>query len=851
MSQYRTEEDVRNYDIFKGIVTALLLITLFIMAALGYGVADEVASTGYPADEVASGTEEGMDNESAGLPDGAEIAAPDLLSPAPGSALETGPQTFSGMGMVGSQVALIAGGSELGRTLVAPSGTWEIEASLPTGTETIVLKSLDSGGNVLAASDPIPMTSGPKTDDETGLPTAESESAEPGILPTVDLPAEEVIDSQPFTLTGTGEPGASLRLLANGADLGTVTVAEDGTWSLETSLPQGDYEIDVDILDANGDVQNTVPAISVPVSPPAGPRFIMPELSIPDFNPLSGVFTWDGESTPGSRVAAIVDEQVVEETTTDPQGRWRLILPLAAGAHTLAFGQVDEEGNVTSSSDPITIEIPDRLPQLDLPDEAVAADQNVMAPPQVTIPAGTVELTGTAEPGQEVALIVNGQVSATAVVDGDGNFTLPADLSDGTYTIQLGVIGDDGTLAAKSIEVNVSTGEAVAEAPAGETPAPEATAEPAAGESATPAAEAEENQVPGVSGTITYEEEVELPGDAVFTVQIINISQADAAAQVLAEQVIEAEDRQVPIPYKVPYDPAEVDENLQYGVTARIESNDGTLLFISDTNLPVITNNNPTEDVEIVTVQVENALADAELGVGDSGLSEGAGTVLEAMQNSGQFTILLDGLEAAGLTDRLAQTGTAYTFFAPTDEAFEALPPGVLAGWTFNPQEFAAILRNTVVEGLYTPGDLTNGLVLRSLDASNIGVQHIGELITVNGIPAVDATEAGESYVYALPQVILPPLSAGVTAPAIDVAGVPIFIGDWLTVVGVGQPGERIVLTMDGAQFGEIATVDDNHFWLVEGDIGPGIHNITAYMIGSNGLVQAISNEVTLAVPES
>ena len=37
-------------------------------------------------------------------------------------------------------------------------------------------------------------------------------------------------------------------------------------------------------------------------------------------------------------------------------------------------------------------------------------------------------------------------------------------------------------------------------------------------------------------------------------------------------------------------------------------------------------------------------------------------------------------------------------------------------------------------------------------------------------------------------------------------------------------------------------------FWQVAGDITPGIHNIVAYMISDDGLLQAISNEVTLSV---
>ena len=60
----------------------------------------------------------------------------------------------------------------------------------------------------------------------------------------------------------------------------------------------------------------------------------------------------------------------------------------------------------------------------------------------------------------------------------------------------------------------------------------------------------------------------------------------------------------VPIPYTVTYDPAEIDQRNTYSMSARIEDGSGKLLWISDTATPVITRGSPTQDVEIVVVQV-------------------------------------------------------------------------------------------------------------------------------------------------------------------------------------------------------------------------------------------------------
>jgi uncharacterized lipoprotein YbaY len=106
-----------------------------------------------------------------------------------------------------------------------------------------------------------------------------------------------------------------------------------------------------------------------------------------------------------------------------------------------------------------------------------------------------------------------------------------------------------------------------------------------------------------ITGTVTYRPRIALPPDAVITVQLQDVSLADAAAEIIGEQVIQAEGRQVPFAYAVPYDPDAIEARNSYSMAARIEDAEGTLLFRSDTNIPVITDDNPTSDVEIVVRQ--------------------------------------------------------------------------------------------------------------------------------------------------------------------------------------------------------------------------------------------------------
>lgn len=107
-----------------------------------------------------------------------------------------------------------------------------------------------------------------------------------------------------------------------------------------------------------------------------------------------------------------------------------------------------------------------------------------------------------------------------------------------------------------------------------------------------------------VTGQVTYRQRIALPPEAVITVRIQDVSLADAPAQIIGEQVIRAEGKQVPIPYEVKYNPGEIKENHTYSMSARVENRAGELLFISDTHTPVITGGSPTKDVEIVVVPV-------------------------------------------------------------------------------------------------------------------------------------------------------------------------------------------------------------------------------------------------------
>jgi uncharacterized surface protein with fasciclin (FAS1) repeats len=69
-----------------------------------------------------------------------------------------------------------------------------------------------------------------------------------------------------------------------------------------------------------------------------------------------------------------------------------------------------------------------------------------------------------------------------------------------------------------------------------------------------------------------------------------------------------------------------------------------------------------------------------------------AGNIVEVATASGSFPTLLAAVEAAGLADALSDESASLTVFAPTEEAFAALPEGTLDALLADPEALAGIL---------------------------------------------------------------------------------------------------------------------------------------------------------------
>ena len=134
------------------------------------------------------------------------------------------------------------------------------------------------------------------------------------------------------------------------------------------------------------------------------------------------------------------------------------------------------------------------------------------------------------------------------------------------------------------------------------------------------------------------------------------------------------------------------------------------------------------------------------------------GTIVDVASGAGNFGTLLAAVTAADLVDTLNSAGP-FTVFAPTDEAFAALPAGILDALLLpkNKAVLAKILTYHVVSGQVMAADVTDGDVA-TVEGQTIKLSTMGGGVMVNNATVITADlMASNGVIHAIDAVILPP----------------------------------------------------------------------------------------------
>ena len=126
--------------------------------------------------------------------------------------------------------------------------------------------------------------------------------------------------------------------------------------------------------------------------------------------------------------------------------------------------------------------------------------------------------------------------------------------------------------------------------------------------------------------------------------------------------------------------------------------------------------------------------------------------------NSPDHTTLVAALKAADYVTSVAGSGPL-TVFAPTNAAFDQLPPGTLDSLLEpqNADQLRNILKYHVTTSALTLDKLSDGQTLGMANGAKTEIKKSGDAVTINGAKVVASIPASNGIVHVIDAVLLPP----------------------------------------------------------------------------------------------
>lgn len=202
-------------------------------------------------------------------------------------------------------------------------------------------------------------------------------------------------------------------------------------------------------------------------------------------------------------------------------------------------------------------------------------------------------------------------------------------------------------------------------------------------------------------------------------------------------------------------------------------------------------------------------------------------TIAEIAAANENFSTLVAALEASGLVSAFDGKGT-FTVFAPSDEAFSALPEGTLEALLEDPEgQLASILQYHVVEGAVFAEDVVAAESVTTLLGEEIAISVEGDTVLLNDEIEVITTdiEASNGVIHVIDGVLLPPsMMEAEAASEEEMAGntivdVAVADGRFETLVTAVTAAELAETLSDEGPFTVFAPTDGAFAALPEGTV--------------------------------
>ncbi len=132
-------------------------------------------------------------------------------------------------------------------------------------------------------------------------------------------------------------------------------------------------------------------------------------------------------------------------------------------------------------------------------------------------------------------------------------------------------------------------------------------------------------------------------------------------------------------------------------------------------------------------------------------------TISETAAATPQLSTLTKLINDAGLTETLKEPGP-YTVFAPTDDAFKAVPAKTLDALSKDKALLISVLTYHVVPGKVTSADVKNGPVT-TVQGAPVSLYRSGPFVTVESAVVTTAdVDASNGVIHIIDQVLIPPV---------------------------------------------------------------------------------------------
>jgi glucan-binding YG repeat protein len=307
-----------------------------------------------------------------------------------------------------STVKVLKGEVVIGEGVSTEEGTFAVTIPKQQGGAVLTVSAVDSYGRTSAEA-------AITVDDTTG-PAA---------------PQVNKVNDQATKVEGSTEPGAAAIVKVNGVEK-RGTADQNGIFSVEITPQKAGTVIEVQAIDASGNLSEVTTVTVVDEHPPAKPVITSGELT-------DQSTSLQGTAEPRSKVKLLQGDQVILSAYADSFGNFSISFNEPFKGDTFIKVTVeDPAGNV---SEPLVITVKDvTAPHVDINRWEYVTEKSA-------------EVKGFAEPGVFVEILKNGNVIGSGTAKADGTFLIPIPVQPGGTELVIRAVDKAGNVGSVTVTV--------------------------------------------------------------------------------------------------------------------------------------------------------------------------------------------------------------------------------------------------------------------------------------------------------------------------------------------------------------------------------------------------------------